>query len=56
MATQAVVPGTLAAAVTATTAPIVMSALEPTKPVVPPAGSYAASGPTTGQLFPVGNR
>jgi hypothetical protein len=54
MATQAVVSTTQA--VTPTQAPTRIGVPGGTKPVLPPAGSGAGPGPTSGQLFPVGNR
>jgi hypothetical protein len=56
MANQAVLIGVPLVAVATEKYPPLSNPILPSKPVLPPPGNVAAGGPTSGQLFPVGNR
>jgi hypothetical protein len=56
MANQAVVTVVPLVAVAIEKYPPISNPVLPSKTVLPPPGNVAAGGPTSGQLFPVGNR
>lgn len=56
MANVAAVPAVTVNGVTVSKTPINQGPAEPRRAVVVPGGSFAGGGPTSGQLFPVGNR
>lgn len=56
MANEAAIPPTANVGVGLATTPVTTAALSPPKAALPPGDSFAAGGPTAGQLFPLGTR